>query len=146
MALAVFHSEADLQRYGSVSLEEARCYIDALDLTYIAESMCAPHYPLPRWTHADAVQCCQLYKNFLFLLKKYLPMPLVPTREIDEFWHNHILYTRNYFHDCEKIFGHYLHHEPASPTDDGQALISNFLETKKLYLEEFGQPLVLTRT
>lgn len=126
-------------------LEEVRGYIDELDLSYIIEAMCAAHYPLPRWTLSDAEHCCQLYKNFLFLLKKHLPVSLVPTREIDEFWHNHILYTKNYSRDCERIFGHYLHHEPASPTENAEELVSNFQLTKQLYLQEFGQPLVLER-
>lgn len=127
----------------STDLEETRRHLQGLDLTYIVDAMCAPHYPLPRWTREDALHCCQLYKNFLFLLKKHLPTPLVPTREIDEFWHNHILYTRHYARDCELIFGHYLHHEPASPTEDSQTLVNDFRLTKQLYLEEFGEPLVL---
>lgn len=124
-----------------ISLQAAREYLSELDLSYIIAAMCAPDYPLPRWTVEDATHCCQLYKNFLFLMKKHLSLSLVPTREIDEFWHNHILYTRQYFHDCEHIFGHYLHHEPASPTDNPVQLIDNFKLTKALYLEEFGQSL-----
>lgn len=129
----------------TISLDEARSYITELDLNYIIQAMCAPHYPLPRWTESDAAHCCQLYKNFLILLKKHLPLSLVPTREIDEFWHNHILYTQNYFHDCGQIFGHYLHHEPASPDESPEELVNNFQITKELYLQEFGQPLVLER-
>jgi hypothetical protein len=124
-----------------VSLQAARDYLNALDLSYIIEAMCATHYPLPRWTEVDAIHCCQLYKNFLFLLKKHHPVALVPTREIDEFWHNHILYTKQYFQDCEQVFGHYLHHEPASPGDNSQQLIDQFKLTKALYLEEFGEVL-----
>ncbi|MBV9575511.1 MAG: hypothetical protein JO149_02680 [Gammaproteobacteria bacterium] len=126
-----------------ISLAAAKHYLHQLDLNYIAELMCATHYPLPRWTQADALHCLQLYKNFLFLQKKHLPLPLVPTREIDEFWHNHILYTRNYFHDCEQIFGHYLHHQPASPMEDKEKLAQDFLRTKALYCEEFKEPLTV---
>lgn len=125
----------------SVSVEEARAYIDQIDFGYIIDVMCGERYPLPRWTLADAVYCCQLYKNFLLLLKKHIPDPLVPTREIDEFWHNHILYTRNYLRDCLHIFGHYLHHEPASPQENPQKLVNEFINTKQLYLEEFNQPM-----
>jgi hypothetical protein len=121
-----------------ISQEQAREYLAQLDLSYIITAMCAEHYPLPRWTLADATLCCQLYKNFLFLQKKHRTIPLVPTREIDEFWHNHILYTKNYFRDCEQIFGHYMHHEPASPSDNPQQLVDDFLRTKQLYLEEFN--------
>ncbi len=124
-----------------VSLEEARLYLVQLDLGYIIESMCGDRYPLPRWTQADAVYCCQLYKNFLLLQKMHAPIPMVPTREIDEFWHNHILYTQNYLRDCVCIFGHYLHHLPASPADDPQQLVDGFLRTKQLYLEAFHHPM-----
>lgn len=128
-----------------ISLDEARDYLTQLDLSYIVEFMCAPHYPLPRWTKADALKCCELYKNFLWLHKKF-SKPLVPTKEIDEFWHNHILYTQRYTKDCLKIFGHYFHHEPESPTDNPEALVKLFVETKTLYLEEFNEPLGLMKS
>lgn len=126
-----------------ISFEQACDYIRKLDLNYIAEAMCAEQYPLPRWIMSDALVCLQQYKNFLILSKKYLPKFLVPTKYIDEFWHNHILYTKNYFEDCKNIFGHYLHHEPSSPSDDPNKLIENYAMTKQLYFEEFGQPLEL---
>jgi hypothetical protein len=129
----------------NISLAEARRYIDQLDLSYIVHAMCAPEYPLPQWTLSDAKHCCQLYKNFLYLFKKHLPVSLVPTRDIDEFWHDHILYTQKYFHDCKNIFGHYLHHAPASPSENLQKLVSEFQMTKQLYFEEFNQRLVLER-
>lgn len=126
-----------------VNIENARAYIDQLDLHYIAECMCSPSYPLPRWEMQEAMHCLKLYKNFLFLQKKHYPDMLVPSREIDEFWHNHILYTKNYFQDCLNIFGHYLHHEPASPNEDSSILIKDYLKTKQFYLDEFGIPLEL---
>lgn len=123
--------------FESVDLNSARSYIENLDLSYIVRDMCDELYPLPKWTHLDAVACSRLYKNFLLLKRKHMEVNLVPTREIDEFWHNHILYTKKYTQDCLKIFGHYLHHEPASPADNPEKLINEFLITKKLYLEEF---------
>lgn len=121
----------------TISLEQARSYVDTLDFNYIIETMCAPTYPLPRWTVSDATYCAQLYKNFLLLQKKYSGIPLVPTREIDEFWHNHILFTKNYHLDCLNIFGFYLHHEPASPQDNPEKLVQDYANTKQLYFEEF---------
>jgi len=122
-----------------VTLEEARRYLEKLDLNYIVAAMCSETYSLPRWERQDALECSQRYKNFLFLQKKYLPFSLIPTRQIDEFWHNHILYTKQYFADCQHIFGHYLHHEPADPNESNQ-LIDDYLRTKTLYLAEFGKP------
>lgn len=127
----------------AVSYDAARQYIQALDLSYIVQAMCASHYPLPRWVKDDAEKCCQLYKNFLLLHKKHEGESLVPTREIDEFWHNHILYTKQYFADCKAIFGHYLHHHPAAPQDDLSQLAKAFLRTKEFYQIEFGEPLTL---
>lgn len=126
-----------------ISLEEARRYINELDLDYIVQAMCAPTYPLPQWSLVDAIHCSKLYKNFLILQKKHLPESIVPTRQIDEFWHAHILYTKQYFHDCMNIFGHYLHHQPAAPGDDDEKLLRDYLKTKQLYLEEFKQSLDL---
>lgn len=129
------------QAHVNISLEQARDYLERLDLGYIIQVMCSETYVLPRWTFEDAMQCAALYKNFLFLQKKYPSQTFVPSKQIDEFWHNHILYTKNYTHDCMNIFGHYLHHEPASPGEDMAQLVADYVRTKELYQAEFGSPL-----
>lgn len=35
-----------------------------------------------------------------------------PNDDIDQFWHFHILDTPKYAHDCQKIFGFFIHHIP----------------------------------
>lgn len=127
----------------AISVDQAREYIEQLDLDYIIKTMCSPSYPLPQWSEVDALPCSKLYKNFLLLQKIYPTETLVPTREIDEFWHNHILFTKNYVQDCLNIFGHYLHHEPASPDENPEKLIRDYAKTKKFYLETFQRPLGL---
>lgn len=52
------------------------------------------------------------YRQFLILTYLYPEVSLVPTREIDDFWHCHILDTRKYPRDCELLFGQLLHHNP----------------------------------
>lgn len=127
-----------------VSLADAKAYLAQLDLDYIVKAMCSPNYALPQWTEEDAKHCADLYKNFLFLFKKHFPEALVPTRHIDEFWHNHILYTKKYTQDCLNIFGHYLHHEPAGEGEaNSSELVEQFLKTKQYYLDEFGEDLTL---
>lgn len=128
-----------------VSLEDARAYIEQLNLGYIVETMCSASYPLPKWTLSDAEHCCRLYKNFILLQRIYKTEPLVPTREIDEFWHNHILHTKAYITDCMHIFGYYLHHEPASPRDNPTDLIHQYQKTKDYYFQEFKQPMQLIK-
>jgi len=34
------------------------------------------------------------------------------SKDVDEFWHTHILQTMKYHRDCETVFGKYLHHNP----------------------------------
>ena len=38
----------------------------------------------------------------------------IPLLVIDEMWHNFILFTKDYFYFCQKLFGHYLHHSPTT--------------------------------
>lgn len=115
----------------------------ALDLHYLIEKACSEHYPLPRWQIDQATKALSLYKRFLFLLITYPQEKLVPTRDIDEFWHNHILYTKRYAHDCQNLCGHYIHHFPSNPNDseDMQNISKNFELTQALYLKEFGEEL-----
>lgn len=129
-----------------INLEQAKAYLKHLNLDYIVAAMSSDYYPLARWTRQDAEHCAQLYKRFLILQKIHVTETLVPTREIDEFWHNHILYTQNYINDCLHIFGHYLHHSPSSPEDNPQELASQFLKTKELYFKEFNQTLDLIKS
>ena len=38
-----------------------------------------------------------------------------PTRDIDEGWHNFILFTKDYMEFCERFFGRFIHHVPNLP-------------------------------
>ncbi len=64
------------------------------------------------WDVDVALSVADLYRAFLYLCKTYPTEVIVPTKEVDDFWHMHILDTRNYILDCEEIFGFYLHHFP----------------------------------
>jgi hypothetical protein len=69
------------------------------------------------WSPDFAAEISDLYRVFLFLCKRYPRCPIVPPREVDELWHLHILDTRNYIRDCQRIFRSrgarsYLHHFP----------------------------------
>ena len=63
---------------------------------------------------------------------------------IDEVWHQHILDTNAYAEDCERIFGHFLHHYPyfgMEGEEDQAKLQSCFEETQGIWVEEFGEPM-----
>jgi len=127
------------------SIKTAKIYLESLDLTYIVDYMCSANYTLPRWTRDDAKTCMRLYKNYLLLNIIYPNEALVPTREIDEFWHNHILHTKKYFNDCKNIFGVYLHHVPNDPLEEVELLIQQYANTKELYFNEFNEQLNLIK-
>lgn len=52
------------------------------------------------------------YKRFLALAKAAPDLPIVPSRDLDRFWHEHILDTRRYAKDCYELFGDFFHHNP----------------------------------
>ena len=67
---------------------------------------------------------------------------IVPTKEIDEVWHNHILHTQRYTQDCQAIAGQYIHHMLSDFSDQDIASLSkNFEITRELYFKEFNEPL-----
>ncbi len=54
------------------------------------------------------------YRCFLQAILDHPHRRLAPTKEIDIFWHHHILDTQKYMDDCTSVLGHYLHHFPYS--------------------------------
>lgn len=95
----------------------------------------------PGWSleKADIVEID--YKRFLTLILKYPNHRLMPSHEIDQFWHSHILDTSKYAYDCEHIFGYFLHHFPytgmCGPEDKVKAA-GYWADTKALFESEFG--------
>lgn len=116
-----------------------------LDLNFIINKLSSPNYELATWPRDLAEEVVELYRRFLHLNKLFPGEGLVPTRDIDECWHIHILNTKQYATDCDKIFGHYLHHAPADPDNDQELekLIPLFENTQKRYLETFEEELVV---
>jgi len=80
------------------------------------------------------------YRRFLYLVKLYPEKAVVPSKDVDIFWHTHILDTQKYMADCETLFGKYFHHFPyfgMRGTKDRRNLEDAFLETDALYLQHF---------
>lgn len=130
----------------SSELAEARNYIDSIDFSMIIEKMVRED----AWLRQDVLATCQLYRNFLFLHKKYdLTSFFVPSIEVDQFWHNHILDTEKYHADCQAIFGKILSHYPYLILDGKMTkkdLIVAFDQMQQLHLQEFGTYIYATRT
>ena len=66
------------------------------------------------------------YRCFLQATLNHPGLRLAPSRQIDRFWHHHILDTQKYMEDCHEVFGRYLHHFPYSglrgPRDEEEQL------------------------
>ena len=59
------------------------------------------------------------YRCFWQAILDHSHCRLAPTKEIDRFWHHHILDTQKYMEDCNFVFGYYLHHFPYSGMRSG---------------------------
>lgn len=87
------------------------------------------------------------YKRYLMLCRKF-PAPhyaIVPNKVMDTMWHYHILDTRAYCRDSENLFGGYFHHFPyfgLRGDEDAKQLKAEFENTKRLYEQTFGEPMV----
>lgn len=62
---------------------------------------------------ADAVhESLERYREFLAIVYAYPQLQIVPTKQIDHIWHQHILDTCAYRRDCDFVFGRELDHNP----------------------------------
>lgn len=89
----------------------------------------------------DAV--CQEYLRFLALVRACPELVAVPSRIVDQAWHWHILDTRRYAADCERVLGYFLHHDPqitVTEADAEAALRGWAADTLSAYRQHFGEP------
>jgi len=93
------------------------------------------------WTREKVDRVEDQYKKFLYMSITQRDASTVPTRDIDEFWHQHILDTHKYAEDCQKTFGFFLHHFPylgLRGEEDAKLLQSLFQKTRARYEGLFG--------
>jgi hypothetical protein len=90
------------------------------------------------WTLQQAITAEAEYRRFLYLIKMFPDETIAPRADVDIFWHYHILDTRKYAHDCQELFGYFLHHFPylgLGGEDDHQRVGER---TGVLYEQTFG--------
>lgn len=121
--------------------QQVRFLIDDIDLHMVKRKLLASDQG-EDWTQEQVDRMEIQYRRFLFLCWKYSDRPIVPTKTIDTFWHQHILDTRAYAQDCERIFGGFIHHNPyfgMLGDDDRRANREAFARTQELWDTEFGE-------
>tara|TARA_R110000868_G_scaffold218576_2_gene469241 strand:+ start:163649 stop:164014 length:366 start_codon:yes stop_codon:yes gene_type:complete len=81
------------------------------------------------------------YLQYLTLRANYPEMVLVPPVLADELWHEHMLHSKKYVEDCDKLFGSYLHHHQGEPEE---LLRKGWENTQRLFIQNFGVNLLAT--
>ncbi|MBP0020759.1 MAG: hypothetical protein J7647_24780 [Cyanobacteria bacterium SBLK] len=81
-----------------------------LDLSAIKTALMSSHQG-GEWTTEQIDLAIARYLYFLFLTYLHPDRILIPSREVDLVWHEHILHdTRNYTRDCQMLFSDTVHH------------------------------------
>ena len=120
--------------------------IQALDLEPIKFKLMDPEEG-QGWSREYVERMAIAYKRFLTLLVTHPETTVAPTKDIDKFWHGHILDTMKYAEDCERVFGYFLHHFPyfgMRGEEDAAALADAGRTTSELYEREFGESMTAT--
>lgn len=91
------------------------------------------------WSANDAERVLEEYRRFCFLAAT-APHPVTPSEAVDQAWHLHLAYSRDYWDIfCPDVLGRELHH---GPTTGGPAERDKHFEqyamTLKSYEETFG--------
>src|SRR5258708_4061569 len=114
--------------------------IAKLNLGWILRKLCTPTAP-NAWTSDRANAAVGWYRRFLYLAAKHPYARLVPSMEIDEVWHAHLMDSFRYVRDCQNVLGHTLHHVSENPFEENASsveVISMRRLTHELFCGEFG--------
>jgi hypothetical protein len=95
-------------------LEKSKCLkaLDELDLARVKAKLMSAQPEGKDWTQEFADTAEKWYKRFLALIIEFPNERHAPNQLIDEIWHQHIVDTKNYVVDCQRIFGRFIHHNP----------------------------------
>ena len=93
-------------------LSERRRFIREAGLPRFLGAKLRAHYPQLSASDADLV-LCGLRQFFMAHLRAKRTFVAMPSRVVDQVWHEFILHTRGYQAWCEAAFGTLMHHTPA---------------------------------
>lgn len=80
------------------------------------------------------------YRRFCFLAAT-AGHPVTPSDAVDQAWHLHLTYTRDYWERfCPEVLGRALHHGPTEGgTAEGHRFFAQYAETMRSYERVFGR-------
>jgi hypothetical protein len=93
------------------------------------------------WTISHAARVIEEYRRFAFLAV-VVDYPVTPSDAVDQAWHLHLTYSRDYWERfCPDVLGRPLHHGPtAGGADEQHRFFDQYAATLKSYEAAFGAP------
>jgi len=79
------------------------------------------------------------YKRYINICIAHPDQAFPISRAVDEIWHTHILFTRDYFAMCEALGISYLHHSPSTSEEDRQSYKADYALFRRIYAETYGE-------
>ncbi len=94
------------------------------------------------WSEEHRVRGAERYRKWLRLKQLHPEARLAPTRDIDLYWHLHMLAPVAYHRDCVRLFGRLLDHDGGFGKDAGELLVLRevFARTATWWEQEYGEP------
>jgi hypothetical protein len=91
------------------------------------------------WTAPFTARVLEEYRRFCFLAVT-AGHPVTPSDAVDQAWHLHLTYSRDYWqHFCPEVLGQSLHHGPTAGGPVEQARFhEDYAQTLKSYERAFG--------
>ncbi len=93
------------------------------------------------WGLAEARAAIDEYRRFCFLAVR-AGHEVTPSEEVDEVWHQHLTYSRDYWHSwCRHVLRRDLHHGPTlGGPAESRRFAEQYAETLAAYEARFGPP------
>lgn len=90
------------------------------------------------WSKDYTLRVIEEYKKFMFLAAVG-SQPVTPSLEVDEAWHLHMLYTRDYADFC-RILGKFINHGPTrGDVEEDAQFVDWYSRTKESYCGWFHE-------
>jgi len=115
--------------------------LPALGVDLLAASYRSDTFPAD-WS-SEAREAAHLrYRKWLGLIRRHPRVRMAPTRDIDLFWHLHMLAPVAYVGDCTRLFGYVLDHDGGFGKGDGELPVLQhvFDQTAACWEAEYNEP------
>lgn len=125
----------------TVQVTEVRPAAASISADLIEASYRSEDFPSD-WTRAQREQALDRYRRWLALKQRAPKAKFAPTRDIDRFWHLHMLSPVAYYRDCMALFGRLLDHDGGFGKGPGEAeqLRAVFERTADLWERAYDEP------